>query len=152
MSCNGTYRQHVRHSYTAIIPHNVGNTKSYVAFWTIGSQLSTQQKSGRQASVTDTKRSAKMTSSSWRRLEGEGTATPARPVSQLAIYCPPYGSISLARQTKHQEETSARNSSKTSFRRQMSMSCSFRFLAGKTASHCLFSFPKEEGTPSTESR
>jgi len=46
---------------------------------------------------------------------GGGTATPARPVSQLAICCPPYGSISLARQTKHQEEINAKISSKTSF-------------------------------------
>ena len=41
-----------------------------------------------------------MTSSLLTEIGGEGNATPARPVSQLAICCPPYGSISPARQTK----------------------------------------------------
>jgi hypothetical protein len=48
-------------------------------------------------------------------IGGEGTATPARPVSQLAICCPPYRSISIAKQTKHQEEIRVKISSKTSF-------------------------------------
>ena len=62
-------------NYTAIIPHNVGNAKSCVAFWTIGSPLSTQQTSGRQASVTNTKRTVKMTSSLLTEI-GEGGRGP----------------------------------------------------------------------------
>jgi hypothetical protein len=127
-------------NYTTSIPHNVGNTNSCVALCTIVSPLSTQQTSGRQASVTDpTQHEDDLVplAVDWR---GGGAATPARPVSQLAICCP-YRSISLARQTKHQEEISAKISSKTSFRRQTSMSSNFRFLTGGTARHSRFSLP-----------
>jgi hypothetical protein len=132
-------------NYTTDIPQNMWNTKSCAALGTIGSPLSTQQSSGRQASVTD----PKQREDDLVPLDGdcgEGIATPARPVSQLAICCPPYRSISLARQTKHQEENSAKISSKTSFRRQTSMSSSSRFLVGQTARHSRFSLPNREGT------